>query len=188
MGDVNQCFCPFPGGLAFQIRGAVFGDNVMSGHTRRSDNGTRLQHRSDEGFHSAVGQCPCRRSTNETFAAFRLEGTHYEVQLSAGAGNLLVPYGFGTYLPVQVDLNAAVYRYEILNAGNDVYVVYIVYRRVAADRVVVDEVVEPLRAAGKGIESLAFVYVFVPRELACLEEIHVGVNEHLCVRIDVADV
>ena len=188
MGDVNQCFCPFPGGLAFQIRGAVFGDDVMCGHARRGDNGTRLQHRSDEGFHSAVRQGPRRGGTNEAFAAFRLEGAHHEVQLSAGAGNLLVAYGFGTYLPVQVDLNAAVYRYEILNAGNDVYVVYIVYRRVAADRVVVDEVVEPLRAAGKGIEGLAFIYVFVSGELARLKKIHIGVNEHLCVCIDIADV
>ena len=47
----------------------------------------------------------------------------------------------GTYLSVKVNLDAAVDGDEIVDAGNNVNIIYVVYRRTAANRVIVDEII-----------------------------------------------
>ena len=67
----------------------------------------------------------------EAVSALGLIGAEYEVELSAGAADLLMTRGFGANLSVQVYLNAAVDRYEVRNSGDRRDVIYIIYRSVA---------------------------------------------------------
>ena len=121
-------------------------------------------------------------------SALGLIGAEYEVELSASATDLLMTRGFGANLSVQVYLNAAVDRYEVRNSGDRRDVIYIIYRSVAADRIVIDKIIQAFAAAREGIDCLALVNWLVSRQLARLEQIHICVGEHLCVRVDIAQI
>ena len=92
----------------------------------------------------------------------------------------------GAHLTIEVNLNTAVYGHKVLYLRHRSNVVYIVYRSVATDRVVVYEVIKPLGSTCEGVNCLAFVDRLVSRQLSCIEKIHICIRKHLCVRINVS--
>lgn len=67
--------------------------------------------------------------------------THDEIKLTASSADLLISPRLGTYLPVEVYLDTAVNGDKIVHAGDDIYIIDIVYWRIAADRIAVNEVI-----------------------------------------------
>ena len=91
---------------------------------------------------------------DEALPALGVHGPAGEVVLSAAGGVILPAHGLGGALPVEVDLGGGVDRDEVGFPGDDPGVVHPVDRGEVNRRVLVQEVIQPLRAQGQGGDHL----------------------------------
>ena len=136
----------------------------------------------------AVFEFTRRMDADEALAAFRCESTLGKVELTAGAADLLVASRFSVDLAIEVEVDAAVDGDEFIDAGDDADVIDIAYRCVEYDLVVIDEIIEALRTAGKSVHDFAFVTILLARNLTGFIEVNVGVDEHFRMTAQVLNV
>ena len=161
MSDVDQGFGAFPRRFAFQQGCTVFSDDVVDSRTRCRDDRASREGRFDQGFDMAVLEFTRRMDADEALAAVGCECALGEVELAAGAADLLIASRFRVDLAIEVEVDAAVDGDEFIDAGDNADVVDVAYRSVEDDLVVVDEIIEALCAAGKSIDDLAFIAFLV---------------------------
>ena len=89
---------------------------------------------------------------DEALAALGQIGAHDEVQLAAGAGDVLEAGGLGVHLAEQVQVHRVVDGDEVVDLADDPHVVGVVHRGGHHVRVAVHIVVQLLGAGGEGVD------------------------------------
>ena len=168
---------------AAQVRHAVLGDNIIDVVLARRDDGARREDGLDLADRAALGR---GGEGNEALAAAGLAGAADVVDLAAGAGHMLRADRLGTDLTEEVDLDRRVDGDHVVVLADDIRVVDIVDRQDLDGRVVVDEIIDTLRAEGKRRDGLAAVdLLFAVVDRAALDQLDHGVGEHLGVDAEV---
>ena len=136
----------------------------------------------------AVLVCSCRVCADEALSSLGQECSEHEVELSAGSADMSEAGALSAHLAKKVNSDTAVYRNEVVKRRNRMDAVNVIYRRAAADRIIVDKVSYLLCSAGKSIYRQSLVYRLSVSQLTGVIEVYVRVNEHLAVRTEISDI
>ena len=165
------------------MRHAILGDDIV--HVVLA----RRAHRPGRecGLDLADRASLCRRGEGDkALAALRLGRAADIIDLPAGAGHVLCADALGTDLPPEVDLQRCVDRDHVVVPADDVRVVDIVHRHQRDGRVVVDIIIDPLRAEGKGRDGNAAVDLLAAVvHRAAGDQLDHRVGEHLGVDAEI---
>ena len=163
--------------LTAQVRHAVLGDDVVDVVLARRADGAGRERGLDLADRAALGG---GGKGDEALAALRLRRAAHIVDLAAGAGHVLRADALGADLAPEVDLQRGVDGDHVVVPADDRRVVHIVHREDGDAGVIVDIVIDPLGAEGKGGDALAPVdLLFAVVDRAALDQLHHGVGEHL---------
>lgn len=174
---------PLTEAAASEMGNAVLGDDIIDIVLAGGADGTRGQ----DGLYLAYGAALCGGGKcNKALAALGLAGSSYIVYLTAGAGHMLCADAFGTDLTEEVDLKCRIDGYHIVVLADDIGVVDILNREYLDRRIIVDIIVDPLGAVGKGGDALAAVDLLLGViDCSTLYKLNHGVGEHLGVYTEV---
>ena len=108
MADGNDPFRLFPGGDALEVHHAVFGDEIVDVCPGVGDDGTAGQGGTYPGGHGAVLGLDGGGTADEALSTLGEIGAQHEVQLAAGAGDMLGPGGFSVHLAEQIQVHCVI--------------------------------------------------------------------------------
>ena len=154
MCDRDELAGAFTEAFAAQMRSAVLGHDVVNVVLAGGADSTRGK----DGLYLADSAALGRGGEGDkALAALGLACAAHIVDLAAGAGHMLGADGFGADLAEEVDLKSCVYRDHIVVLAYDLGVIDVVDGQDLNAGVIVDEVIYPLGAVGKGGDRLAAV-------------------------------
>ena len=152
----------------------------MDGGAGVGDDGAAGQGGDDAAPELAVLLLHGGGQADEALAPLGQVGPQDEVQLAAGAGDVLEPGALRVHLTEQVHVHRVVDGDEVVQLGDDMDVVGVVHRGSHDVGVVIHVVVELLRARTEGEHLPALVQVLVlSGDLARPGDVHEGVHIHL---------
>src|SRR5262249_253153 len=127
-----------------------------------------------------------RRQRDDRLSTLAARGPANEVDLSADPAVEARADRVGTYLARQIDLQAGVYRDHVVVAGNDERIVRLIDWMQFHSRVVMHELVPPLRTEDETGSNLPRVQrLSRARDDASLHQLDCAVAEHLRVNAEV---
>ena len=154
MGDGDDLLRPLPGGGPLQVHHAVLRHQVVDGGAGVGGDGAVGEGGDDAAFHLSVLARHGGGQADEALAPLGQVGPQDEVQLPAGARDVLEPGALGVHLAEQIHVHRVVDGDEVVQLGDDVDVIGVVHRRTHDLRVVVYVVVELLGARPRGVVAL----------------------------------
>ncbi len=157
VGDGDDGLRPLPGGQALQVDHAVLRDHIVAAGAGVGADGALGQGGDDAALDSTVLAGDGGGHTDEALAPLGEVGAHHEVQLAAGAGNVLNAGRLGVDLTEEVYVHGVVDGDEVVDLGDDLDVIGVVHRGSHHVGVAVDVVIELLGAGGKGEDLAALV-------------------------------
>src|SRR5699024_6733128 len=128
VGDGDEGLRPLPGGQTLQVDHAVLGDDVVDTGPGVGADGAVGEGGDDAALHGAVLAGDGGGQADEALAALGQIGAHDEVQLAAGAGDVLEAGGLGVHLAEQVQVHRVVDGDEVVDLADDPHVVGVVHR------------------------------------------------------------
>ena len=176
MSDGDELTGSLAEAASAQMRNAVLGDDVVNVVLRGGADCAGGK----DGLNFAYRAALCGRGEgDEALAAPGLACAAHEVDLAAGAGHVLGADRFRADLTEEVDLDGRVDGDHVVVLADDVGVVDVVDGQYLHCGVIVDKIVDPLRAVSKGGDGLVAVYLLLGViDRAALKELDHGIGEH----------
>ena len=188
MGDGYHRVRTLPRAASGEIRRAIFGDNVIRLTARRCDNiaaEARQHARMENSGLVAEGAAHAQKC----LAAAGQRRSGHKIELAAGAAYLARSRTLGCYLPVEVGIQAAVYRDHAVVFRDDIRVVDVAERHGHEAGVVVYPVVQLFAADSEPVHTLAGVQrLAAVRELTGAEHREIPVGAQLRVHAEIVQV
>ena len=153
------------------------------------DNRTLGERRTDSALHLAALGGEGGGQADKALAAVGQVGAQNEVELSACAADVLDACGFRIDLTVQVDVDGVVDRDKVVDLCDDARVVRVADRCAHDSRIVVDVVIQLLRAGAECKYLTTLVDGLLGAgQLACTGDVDEGIDIHLGVYAQIGQV